>query len=318
MKSPYHLFTNRNFPFQVVLEESLVTDEIRIKDDIIKFDCIVNELADQDTVKVAGENNQSLETNLQESTQESRSTRDAVSTDTRNKDALLTVQLFPEKPNLQIEEKLKLRSRQHCCEYCDAVFISWLRLLQHRAAVHGIEDKNVGVLRCECELCGKVCFSQDALARHRSAHKKTKKDDFKYHCSYCERKFSTKYHRLAHEQIHTKSYKQKCRFCDKGFTTRIRLSFHEAQKHNQNTGEYNFPSCSVCGKLFVNSSSLANHEMTHNTGRVMTCELCVKKFKTVQSLRAHMRICQISKLRIRKKRKWLTQSSEKVADSKEP
>lgn len=291
----------------VALTESLITEEIHIKDEIIDFDYTNNDLDDQNTVEVDIKP-MTLQSNPEERTPESRSTQDAGNIDISDKvdvNNQMTVrrnfQNSSSRSRAVGSVKRVIPTRKYCCDHCDKMYSHWSGLLYHKVLEHGIEDKEAGISRCTCELCGKAYHNEDLLAKHRSTHKNETKDDYSYPCSYCTRKFTMNVRKLFHEQTHTKNYTYKCRFCDEGFPARKRLLFHEAKKHNSITGEIasHFYTCPVCDKYFLSPSALRTHSMTHSNNPYHKCELCDRKFKTFYNLQYHMRYCKLKESKIR-------------------
>lgn len=283
---------------------------------------MIDDSLDRNTVKVdiAGQDHSSddsmvLQSKLEESTPEPQTTRDASNS--------ITEVVNPEKntasSQMEIEESQKPRKRQraptiiknkslrtnrkrHCCDLCNKMFPHWPRLLCHRVREHGIDDKDAGVQRCPCEICGRVYVTKDALAKHHLTHRTVNGVDFKYHCSFCERMFQTKKSKIFHEQTHTKNYPHRCRFCDKGFSVRVRLLYHETKKHNFVTADTTFLMCPVCGQYFLNPSALELHKATHSTNLSYKCELCDRRFKSTKDRQYHLRTCQLSRSRRRNKK----------------
>lgn len=74
-----------------------------------------------------------------------------------------------------------------------------------------------------------------------------------------------------------------CPMCDKVFTWKASLWHHVKKNHEQT---YKF-CCELCGKKFLNKSTLAVHNESHNPHR--KCEECGKMCKSKQNYEHHMK-----------------------------
>ena len=55
---------------------------------------------------------------------------------------------------------------------------------------------------------------------------KTEKDRYRFHCTLCEKKYTTRGHLNQHMHIHTGQYSYYCDKCRKGFNTRSNYTVH--------------------------------------------------------------------------------------------
>ncbi|XP_062549065.1 zinc finger protein 70-like [Armigeres subalbatus] len=155
----------------------------------------------------------------------------------------------------------RLASNQ-CCG-CHQKFSSEEQLNRHSKQIHEPdrrEDIN-GVRPFECGICFSRYFSQEAFNRHRT-----------YICM-------DQLYKCQHEK------------CDKSFVKRIMLRFHERKFHNGIQSDVIGPyQCSLCGKTFMQPSSLTNHEKTHTENKRFECTVCRKTFFSKGNLQTHLKL----------------------------
>ncbi|XP_019871607.2 zinc finger protein ZFP2 isoform X2 [Aethina tumida] len=102
-----------------------------------------------------------------------------------------------------------------------------------------------------------------------------------YHCTICNKSFSTK----AHVKYH--SYcagirSHSCKICKKEFILKTQLDIH-MYIHEKNKPHV----CIQCGKSFGEKSKLKRHMILHSNLKTLTCSECGKSFKTKESLKVH-------------------------------
>ena len=133
----------------------------------------------------------------------------------------------------------------------------------------------------DCAKCEKTYKSAEGLKNHdKSVHLQTK--DFA--CSTCGKTFAQKRHRDNHEKIHGSERPFSCSICEKSFKVKETCSIHEklciAKTHI----------CTLCNGRFKDEVSLEDHHLQKHSKeeRPYTCQECNKKFKTKDTLKAHM------------------------------
>ena len=82
-------------------------------------------------------------------------------------------------------------------------------------------------------------------------------DRYKFPCSECNKRYTTKGHLKQHMQLHTGRYSFYCQICKKGFNSgahyRGHLSKHEGVKYQ----------CQYCSKIYSSQPSYKQHLLTH-------------------------------------------------------
>lgn len=82
-----------------------------------------------------------------------------------------------------------------------------------------------------------------------------------------------------------------CTICPMRFTRFMDLERHVFH----HTGIRNY-SCNECGVKFITTNDLNKHRQSHATEAKFECSICPdKKFRTIMSLRAHMKLCHTDK-----------------------
>ncbi|XP_053307083.1 oocyte zinc finger protein XlCOF7.1-like [Spea bombifrons] len=115
------------------------------------------------------------------------------------------------------------------------------------------------------------------------AHQHTHSPPRMYHCSDCQKSFTTSSNLARHQASHIVK-KLSCSYCGKYFSYKSKLETHE----RIHTGERPF-SCSECGKRFTDKSSLVQHERIHRGEKPFTCFKCGRSFTQSSQLIRHQR-----------------------------
>ncbi|KAF3423802.1 hypothetical protein E2986_05391 [Frieseomelitta varia] len=201
---------------------------------------------------------------------------------------------FTTRAELTEHRNLHLKVKIYSCVICRSMFSSAGALEIHMKD-HGIEDPNErnansscleygtveeeskdsnsmnvsatsdpGDKKNECNTCGKIFSNSANLKRHiRNLHNVTRGH---LSCSYCWRTFKSKETHDRHVTIdHLKSSKSmlRCSRCPKTFFFQANLNLHFETTH----AEKSFPvghKCDICGKTFMEETSLKIHRSWHN------------------------------------------------------
>ncbi|XP_060086411.1 uncharacterized protein LOC132565723 isoform X3 [Ylistrum balloti] len=84
---------------------------------------------------------------------------------------------------------------------------------------------------------------------------------------------------------HGTQFKYICYECGKVFR-----SYHGHKKHDKlvHQGGVDCKTCEICGKVFIDNSSLKHHLHTHSDDRPFTCDKCGKSYKYATTLKEHV------------------------------
>ncbi|MBZ3875855.1 Zinc finger protein 526 [Sciurus carolinensis] len=185
-----------------------------------------------------------------------------------------------------------------------------------------IGDKTTVSQAQGCGDCPQHCTSSGARRQHRRASRGPASATYPFHCSQCQRSFSSANRLLAHGRAHvggthecttcSKVFKKAasleqhlrlhrgearylCVDCGRGFGTELTLcskSFASASRLSRHRRAVHGPPerrhrCGVCGKGFKKLVHVRNHLRTHTGERPFQCHSCGKTFASLANLSRH-------------------------------
>jgi len=154
------------------------------------------------------------------------------------------------------------------------------------SADHSYIEVTKGV---SCDLCEKVCKSQNMLIRHM----KYEHSEFKFPCDLCDKVCIRKENLTAHkkqkhgeEKLDISVGSRICGLCHLAFKRKDILA-HLREKHPENPLEY---CCDQCEKRFKFKSKLDRHRKQHEKkSENMSCQMCDFQTGSEESLKRHIR-----------------------------
>ncbi|XP_055065969.2 zinc finger protein 1035 [Misgurnus anguillicaudatus] len=216
------------------------------------------------------------------------------------------------------EDQERRSSETHRCHICSRVFGQAGLLQRHMKTQHEYKKK------CICPVCSKDCRCPSELEIHKSCHDPTRP----FVCTICALRFWTTkalsiHQGLAHSNKEPEPELFKCHPCDKTYTVKKSYIKHCKLKHKEdsvttsteNKSSVNqesekeetdsnfedednsdddsdsapyFP-CHVCGKTFLTSENLEDHQRCHLGEKPFECEECGKCFFQLVNLQQHQR-----------------------------
>lgn len=122
-------------------------------------------------------------------------------------------------------------------------------------------------------------------------------------CESCGKVLSRGAMKTHHTIFHSAPGTHFCRTCFKIFPSVDTLSAHREQCILKSRTKPN--PCNFCGKILASYKSLARHKISLHSepGTIIFCKTCVKKFKTVEELNAHIPECSL-KRKIKRSKKY--------------
>lgn len=233
--------------------EKILIEDNNIKESISdeeETDCLVpnyvmqyfhNYVKDPDKTQ---EDNPSTETQITETSselldlsQECAFEVEVSDTNSKNNDTIICIYCDKVIDNIDnFNEHCKLENHDPLltCPVCNMMFSNKLDWAVHYES-HAKSEK------CICERCGKQFTKRDSLYSHlNSVHNK---NDLKFGCHLCTKKFATNYRLKLHMRIHTNDRP----YC-----------------------------CEICGAVFTMLANLRNHQTIHSDYKPHVCLICNK------------------------------------------
>ncbi|KAF5283996.1 hypothetical protein FQR65_LT13630 [Abscondita terminalis] len=166
--------------------------------------------------------------------------------------------------------------KKYQCDTCQQKFVSLVYLKAHKR-YHSGERPHI------CSFCGKGFITGSDLYHHEKIHANKRA----YKCDKCPKAFNTSSdlhkHKLCVHQDRNQ-WKYVCSFCNRRFPLKTNLDAHT----KTHTGERNF-ACHLCSHRCVNRSVLLRHIKSHSNVRLFKCVMCNSEYKYQKSLDVHMK-----------------------------
>jgi len=205
-----------------------------------------------------------------------------------------------------LDRHIRIHNMKHECPVCNAKFPISSKLYMHIDS-HGIQQ-SLKCLSCDeqfdsyllfklhakthakdhkCRECYEVFDMRYKLKNHVFAKHSEKKQDSSispYMCSSCGKCFrhSRAFH--SHKKLH-EAKRYRCTLCDKVYSQSSGL-----RRHMLSHRVFKPHMCSMCGLTFHRLSHLRCHMRLHTDERPFSCGTCERKFRTSAALCKHSRI----------------------------
>ncbi|XP_015126684.1 uncharacterized protein LOC107048155 [Diachasma alloeum] len=183
------------------------------------------------------------------------------------------------------------------CPHCDKMFKNTSTLKQH-VRIH--EDQR----QHRCDTCGVGFNRRDGLRLHMRVHQKTDSRALKEcSCQICSEKFPNHSMLVIHRnRVHKDGKQYTCQICNRSMLSTRSLDWHMSHIHNQTTpgiskeegdtpGEKKRVTCNHCLKTFKTEMILRTHiKNTHMEKNPVKCLDCEETFTSEVRLRHHMMV----------------------------
>jgi hypothetical protein len=179
--------------------------------------------------------------------------------------------------NLDEKEDFTINVK-HTCEVCQKSYRNHGKLMNHKLAVHGIEDTTDYTI---CQTCSKKFSCKDKMLRHvRTVHYKSTQ----VNCPDCYKVFATTTSLNFHiKQVHTKEKSIKCDQCDKVCVSKGSLKRHIETIHDKIKIQ-----CKECGKSILSCNMTHHINLVHKRTEVTECTLCKAVLASNIGMKYHM------------------------------
>ncbi|XP_050294397.1 uncharacterized protein LOC126734718 [Anthonomus grandis grandis] len=171
------------------------------------------------------------------------------------------------------------------CTQCSEKFIHMASLTRHIRKAHNAtylpEDRNQE-LNTECPVC-KGVYLKSSL----DAHLKTHTSQKPFHCSICNKNFTTKWNLKLHKWTHSSRTQKpfKCEQCKGAF-----IRENDYISHMNSHKSLRPYTCNYCGARFIRKYNCLRHVKEHENEKTYNCNLCGKSFHRSYYLKDHMRV----------------------------
>ncbi|XP_058976053.1 zinc finger and BTB domain-containing protein 17 isoform X18 [Musca domestica] len=142
----------------------------------------------------------------------------------------------------------------------------------------------------QCEKCSKT-FSSKASFEHHMVAKHVPREEFKFECPECKKKYPTSKRLSSHLNVHNPENHAICDQCGKTFQNKHRLKYHIRFDHFNEMRPKKIPEqCSYCDKWYSSKCSLYEHikNMHTDTGAEHRCQTCGFVSTTSKALKKHI------------------------------
>ncbi|XP_053695016.1 zinc finger protein 431-like [Sabethes cyaneus] len=178
--------------------------------------------------------------------------------------------------------RICVKERKYQCRYCERLYANEKALEKH-IPLHGPD----GSLNIKCPCCVTFYASREQALEHAYvAH------PHRMECPFCDRKFNEPEAQASHvKSAHygtkePKKFSHVCQKCGKFFNARLAAHDHE----RSDCGRSPVYTCELCLKGFHSMSSLKNHYTVHTNELPYSCQYCGKNFRTGGQVKIHERV----------------------------
>lgn len=138
-------------------------------------------------------------------------------------------------------------------------------------------------VQLKCKVCGATLATFKDFQRHFRI-----KHDAPAYIKCCGVRFYSKQRMVKHIQSHVNPDLFKCQICNKVLSGPNNLKSHIASFHTDKDKLQH--ACNICGDRFTTSFILKTHMIVHQEGNKVTCDICNKSFKHLNSAQRHKRM----------------------------
>lgn len=140
-----------------------------------------------------------------------------------------------------------------------------------------------------CELCQKLCVSEQHLKMHMNYHN----GNPDVTCIECGKTFSDSHDVKKHSHVHADLRPFACEYCNRGYCDSWSLKKHKTK--GCVNSELKVPTdflhpCAICNRIFSDINYLREHMKGHKDNVKFDCDICLKTFSEAFNLRRHRRL----------------------------
>ncbi|KAJ0184283.1 hypothetical protein K1T71_000706 [Dendrolimus kikuchii] len=190
-----------------------------------------------------------------------------------------------------LEKHVRNHSTTHLCTICDITFKTKATLRKHTDIKHvTVNTEDAYCVPCDIQFNNVKVYKRHVNTSIKHAKERNgKMSTTKVPCPECGNIYSRKAYMMNHyNHVHRNDSKYHCVHCDRKFLNRTKYLDHTKYYHEGKKKEKN-KLCYICGRGFAIKRTLINHIRTHSGERPYQCQHCGNRFVQKHAMLTHVK-----------------------------